>query len=73
MDQRTVTHHNWKDIEEEPLSDVISRKLITGDRMMIAHVYIKKGGLVPQHSHENEQITYILEGALKFHLGEDQT
>src|SRR3954466_6636106 len=73
MDERTVTHHRWTDIPEEPLSDVLSRKLITGDRMMLAHVYLKKGAIVPKHSHENEQLTYILEGALRFWIGEDQT
>src|SRR5436190_23671021 len=72
MDQRTVTHHRWTEIPEEPLSDVLSRKLITGDRMMLAHVYLKKGTIVPKHSHENEQLTYILEGALKFWIGDDQ-
>ena len=51
---------------------MLDRRLITGDRMMLAHVYLKKGCIVPKHSHENEQITYILEGALKFRLGEDQ-
>jgi quercetin dioxygenase-like cupin family protein len=39
--------------------------------MMLAHVYLKKGCIVPKHSHENEQLTYILEGALKFKIGED--
>ena len=71
MPPRTVTHHRWNDIPEEPLSDVLSRKLITGDRMMLAHVYLKKGCIVPKHSHENEQLTYILEGCLKFWIGED--
>src|SRR6266851_10085020 len=71
MEQRTVTHHRWNDIPKEPLSDVLSRKLITGDRMMLAHVYLKKGAIVPKHSHENEQITYILTGVLRFWLGED--
>jgi quercetin dioxygenase-like cupin family protein len=56
----------------EPLSDLLSRKLITGDRMMLAHVYIKKGCIVPRHSHENEQITYILEGGLRFWIGADE-
>jgi len=45
--------------------------LITGDRIMLAHVYLKKGCVVPKHSHENEQLTYILEGALRFRVGED--
>jgi quercetin dioxygenase-like cupin family protein len=51
---------------------MLDRKLITCERMMIAHVYLKKGCVVPKHSHENEQITYILEGALLFTLGEEQ-
>ena len=51
---------------------MLDRRLITGDRMMLAHVYLKKGCIVPKHSHENEQLTYILEGALRFWIGEDQ-
>jgi quercetin dioxygenase-like cupin family protein len=72
MGQRSVTHHRWADIPKERLSDVLDRKLITGDRMMLAHVYLKKGAVVPQHSHENEQITYILEGGLRFWIGADE-
>jgi quercetin dioxygenase-like cupin family protein len=48
-----------------------ARRLITGERMMLAQVYLKKGCVVPKHSHENEQLTYILEGALRFWIGED--
>ena len=40
---------------------------------MLAHVYLKKGCVVPRHSHENEQLTYVLEGALHFWLGEDES
>src|SRR5438034_8189061 len=73
MEQRSVTHHRWADIPKERLSDVCSSDLITGDRMMLAHVYLKKGAVVPQHSHENEQITYILEGGLRFWIGADES
>ena len=59
------------DIPLEKVTDQIDRRLITGDRMMLAHVYLKKGSIVPKHSHENEQITYILEGGLRFWIGED--
>jgi len=55
----------------EPLNELLSRRLITGDRTMLAHVYLKKGCVVPKHQHENEQFTYILEGALEFLIGED--
>jgi quercetin dioxygenase-like cupin family protein len=66
-----VTWYRWADMEKEKVSDLLERRLITCERMMIAHVYLKKGCIVPKHSHENEQITYILEGALRFWIGED--
>ncbi len=55
----------------EELSPLIGRRLITGGAMMIAHVYLARGAIVPQHAHENEQLTYILEGKLRFSLGDD--
>ena len=70
---RTVTHYTWDKMPKESVSPMLERRLITGDRMMIAHVYLKKGCIVPKHSHENEQITYILEGELKFWIGEDES
>lgn len=65
------TFYRWDSMKKERVSDMLERRLITGDRMMLAHVYLKKGCIVPKHSHENEQLTYILEGALKFWVGED--
>ena len=67
-----VRFFRWTDIPKERVTDTISRRLVTGDRMMLAHVYLDKGATVPKHSHENEQLTYILEGALRFWIGEDQ-
>lgn len=64
-----VRHFTWANIPLEKVTDKLDRKLITGDRMMIAHVYLKKGSVVPMHHHENEQITYVLEGALHFFIG----
>lgn len=72
MPESLVRHVRWADLAEERVTDVISRKLVTGERMMLAHVYLKKGALVPQHSHHNEQLTYILEGALEFRIGADR-
>jgi quercetin dioxygenase-like cupin family protein len=69
-DAAGAKHYRWKEIPEESMKGTITRKLITSERMMIAHVFLKKGDEVPQHSHENEQITYILEGALHFWLGD---
>ena len=56
----------WKDVELEKLNPLLDRQMITGDKVMLARVLLKKGCVVPEHSHENEQVTYILEGALKF-------
>ncbi|MBW3656623.1 MAG: cupin domain-containing protein [Gemmatimonadetes bacterium] len=56
----------------ERVTAQIDRRVITGDRMMLAHVYLQKGSVVPKHFHENEQLTYILEGALRFWIGEDE-
>jgi quercetin dioxygenase-like cupin family protein len=67
----SVTHHCWERIPEESLKGTITRRLITGERMMIAHVYLKKGDDVPRHHHENEQLTYILTGALQFWFGDN--
>lgn len=72
MEQAKVTQHRWEDMPRESVSSMLERRLITGNRMMLAHVYLKKGCIVPKHSHENEQFTYILEGALRFWLGEDE-
>jgi len=73
MADTAARHFRWSDLPEERVTDTISRKLITGDGMMLAHVYLKKGAVVPQHSHHNEQLTYILSGALHFYIGADRS
>ena len=70
-EQQSVTWYRWNDMPKEKMNEMLDRRLITADRMMLAHVYLKKGAIVPQHSHENEQLTYILEGVLRFWIGED--
>jgi quercetin dioxygenase-like cupin family protein len=72
MTERSVTFYRWDEMPKEKVSEMLDRRLITADRMMLAHVYLKKGAIVPRHSHENEQITYILEGGLRFWIGEDE-
>ncbi len=63
--------YRWEAMPKEKLNDLLERRLVTGDGIMLAHVYLKKGCVVPRHQHVNEQITYVLEGALHFWLGED--
>ena len=59
----------WKDVEREQLNPHIDREMVVGDKIMLARVLMKKGAHVPMHHHHNEQVTYILEGALKFNVG----
>lgn len=66
-----ATHHRWEDLPREELNPLLARRFVTGGDMMLAHIYFKKGGIVPKHAHHNEQLTYILEGCLRFTLGED--
>ena len=61
-------HIKWNDIEVEAMSSTIGRQLLVGTNLMVARVLLKKGARVPLHSHHNEQVTYILEGALHFFI-----
>jgi quercetin dioxygenase-like cupin family protein len=63
-----MKHYTWDSVPLEVMSDVISRKVISGQKAMVAQVFLKKDAVVPEHQHESEQLTYILEGALKFEL-----
>ena len=67
-----VTFHRWADMPREKVTDQISRRLVTGQQMMLAQVYLDRGAVVPRHQHHNEQLTYILSGALRFWIGEDE-
>jgi len=71
--KQAVTWYRWDDMPKENVTEMLDRRLITGDRIMLAHVYLKKGAIVPRHNHENEQLTYILEGGLRFWIGEDES
>jgi quercetin dioxygenase-like cupin family protein len=61
-----LRHVPWSSIEVEALNPLLGRHFVVGQNVMLARVLLKKGCIVPEHSHHNEQITYILEGALKF-------
>jgi quercetin dioxygenase-like cupin family protein len=68
MASATATHTKWNDIEIEHLSSLIGRQLIVGTNVMVARILLKKGARVPLHSHHNEQVSYVLEGEMKFFL-----
>ena len=61
-----LKYFKWEEVQRERLNPFMDRQMIVGDKMMMARVLLKKGAHVPLHQHHNEQLTYILEGALKF-------
>ncbi|HEV2176834.1 MAG TPA: cupin domain-containing protein [Terriglobia bacterium] len=61
-------HARWKDVELESLNPLLDRQMVVGENVMLARILLKKGCVVPVHSHVNEQIVYILEGALRFSI-----
>ena len=68
-----VTLHRWEDMPKTELRPDLHRRYITTERVMLAHIYLEAGSVVPYHEHENEQLTYILEGKLRFWLGDDES
>jgi len=74
MEQRVrVRTFRWDEMPKEPVTDGIERRIITAERMMLTHVYLRRGAVVPRHSHDNEQLTYILEGVLRFWVGDEES
>ena len=73
MNSPKATRYRWEDLPKEQLKPDLGRRLILTERLMLAHVYLEKGCVVPKHSHENEQLTYILKGLLRFSLGDDES
>jgi quercetin dioxygenase-like cupin family protein len=72
MSAEAVRLHRWDEIALEKVTEMVSRKIVTGDREMIAQNYLKRGFLVPMHSHESEQMTYVLQGSLKFFIAGEE-
>jgi quercetin dioxygenase-like cupin family protein len=62
----TVRLHRWDELSLEKVTEMVSRKIIAGTRQTMAQVYLKRGALVPIHAHDSEQLTYVLQGALRF-------
>ena len=64
--------HRWDEIALEKVTEMLSRKIVSGEREMLVQVYVKRGCLVPMHAHDSEQMTYVLQGALKFLVGGEE-
>jgi quercetin dioxygenase-like cupin family protein len=66
---KPTTFYRWDDMPREKVNDLLDRRLVTAERMMLAQIHLMKGCIVPRHSHENEQITYVLRGEMRFWIG----
>lgn len=63
-----VAKTSWHSIEPETLTEGITRKFVNGEKVMMAEMNLRQGEIVPEHSHVNEQISWVLEGALLFEI-----
>jgi quercetin dioxygenase-like cupin family protein len=68
-----ATLYRWDEIALEKVTEMVSRKMVIGERGMLAQIYLKRGAVVPMHAHDSEQMTYVLQGALKFYVGGEET
>ena len=69
----SAVRHRWVDIPSEQINDTIARRFITGDSITIGRFELKQGGIVPSHSHVNEQISIVLSGVLLFRINGVET
>jgi quercetin dioxygenase-like cupin family protein len=68
-----LTHIAWNAIPPEQLNPLLSRQFVTGSQGMLSRIQLTKGCIVPRHVHPNEQIVFILSGALRFSVGEEDS
>ena len=64
--------HRWAALDLDKVTELISRKIVSGERQMLVQVYLKRGAYVPAHRHESEQLQYVLEGALRCVVGGEE-
>ncbi len=72
MSERPI-HIAWASIPPEQLNPLLSRQFVTGSQAMLSRIQLAKGCIVPRHVHPNEQIAFILSGALRFSLGDESS
>jgi quercetin dioxygenase-like cupin family protein len=65
-----MKHYRWADLTEERMNASTRRRYVTADRVTVARFELARGGVVPKHAHENEQVTCVISGALKFRFAD---
>ena len=69
----SATLYRWSEVENEQLNPLLARQFVTGSQAMLSRIVLSKGCIVPTHSHPNEQIAFVLQGSLRFELGDGAT
>lgn len=69
---KPVTHSRWDDLPLDHVNPTFDRRLVTGEHITLAQVFLAKGGGAPKHSHVNEQFSYVVKGTLRFWIGDDE-
>ena len=59
---------SWENVKKEVLNEKLARKVISGEKITMAQIFLAKEAVVPLHHHENEQISSVLTGAIKFEI-----
>lgn len=73
MSMPDLQSFNWEEIELETVNPSMRRRIVTGEKMTVARIYLADGFVVPMHSHVHEQITQVISGRMRFWFGEDRT
>jgi quercetin dioxygenase-like cupin family protein len=69
---RSALLHRWDQLPLEKVTEMVARKVIAGADDVVAQTYLKKGALVPRHAHAAEQMVYVLQGALRAIVGDEE-
>jgi quercetin dioxygenase-like cupin family protein len=64
--------HRWDDQTPRELAPGVRRRFVTTGRMTMARFALARNAVVPTHSHEHEQVSYVLSGALRFTVGGEE-
>lgn len=71
LDPPAATRFNWNDVAEDNPIELLARRMITGEQMLVARVHLKKGCNVHTHHHVSEQMAVMISGHVRWGLGKE--
>lgn len=63
-----MQQYSWDSVPEEKLKNDLTRRVINGEKITLGKMWFAKGGVVPEHHHENEQFTTVTRGSMEFEI-----